>query len=264
MPSMRAVLEARRKAAIVRVKELEAELERVRAGLADAEEVLRRRVIGFEQYLEASAVVAVGLSRMKPVGLRRAVPHRENAAGVEDLSVDYQAVMAAAVEAGVEGLGARRTAVVLGWDSASVSRVEGARARLKRLVERGWLVETKPGRFTTPPSAQTRASRRKRPVAAGRRVRAASRSVVDAGVTSTDRRSPSVSVSRCRLRPLIFFPASNPLEVWATVASAFTDCESTTAALGSGSRPSTRRTAWRRRSWSSPTSPESRQRVKKA
>ncbi|MFP8905412.1 hypothetical protein ACLIYN_14115, partial [Streptomyces atacamensis] len=42
-----------------------------------------------------------------------------------------QVLMAAAVEAGADGLGARRAAVVLGWDSASASRVEGARARLK-------------------------------------------------------------------------------------------------------------------------------------
>ncbi|EFL29555.1 conserved hypothetical protein, partial [Streptomyces viridochromogenes DSM 40736] len=56
-----------------------------------------------------------------------------------------------AVDAGGDGLGARRAAVVLGWDSASASRVGGARARLKRLVERGWLVEQKPGRFTLPP-----------------------------------------------------------------------------------------------------------------
>ena len=58
--------------------------------------------------------------------------------------------MAAALESGADGLGARRAAVVLGWDSASASRVEGARARLKRLVERGWLVEEKPGRFMLP------------------------------------------------------------------------------------------------------------------
>ncbi|MYX29792.1 hypothetical protein GTY75_24695 [Streptomyces sp. SID8381] len=154
MPSMRAVLETRRKAAAVRVEELEAELDRVRADLGDAEEVLRLRTIGLEQYLEALAEeeqpagTVVGPSRRKPVGPRRAVPHRQNAAGVEDLSVDYQAVMAAAAEAGDDGLGARRAAVVLGWDSASASRVEGARARLKRLVERGWLVEAKPGRFT--------------------------------------------------------------------------------------------------------------------
>ncbi|MEU3664746.1 hypothetical protein AB0E77_34230, partial [Streptomyces sp. NPDC032940] len=89
--------------------------------------------------------------RKKPVGPRRAVPHRRHAAEVEELSPDYQALMAAAVDAGGDGLGARRAAVVLGWDSASASRVEGARARLKRLVERGWLVEQKPGRFTLPP-----------------------------------------------------------------------------------------------------------------
>ncbi|MFJ8360164.1 hypothetical protein, partial [Streptomyces sp. NPDC093984] len=109
---MRAVLEARQKAAAVRVEDLEAELERVRAALAEAEEVLRRRVIGLEQYLEALAeegapAVAV-VSPRKPVGPRRAVPHRQDAAGPEVLSVDYQALMAAALEAGADGLGARR------------------------------------------------------------------------------------------------------------------------------------------------------------
>ncbi|MFF8479115.1 hypothetical protein [Streptomyces sp. NPDC015414] len=153
---MRAVLETRRKAAAVRVEDLEAELERVRAALAEAEELLRRRVIGLEQYLEAlaeadaPAVVTDGSSQKKSVGPRRAVPHRQDVAGTEVLPVDYQALMAAALEAGGEGMGARRAAVVLGWDSTSASRVEGARARLKRLVERGWLVEEKPGRFMLP------------------------------------------------------------------------------------------------------------------
>ncbi|MFF0795091.1 hypothetical protein [Streptomyces spiralis] len=152
---MRAVLEARQKAAAVRVEELETELEPVRAALAEAEEVLRRRVIGLKQYLEALAeeeeapAVAV-VSQRKPVGPRRSVPHRQDATGPEVLSVDYQALMAAALEAGADGLGARRAAVVLGWDSASASRVEGARARLQRLVERGWLVEEKPGKFMLP------------------------------------------------------------------------------------------------------------------
>ncbi|MDI1458894.1 hypothetical protein NHG22_34535 [Streptomyces sp. ATE26] len=68
--------------------------------------------------------------------------------------MDYQALMAAALEAGADGLGARRAAVVLGWDSASASRVEGAWARLKRLVERGWLVAEKPGRFMLPATEQ--------------------------------------------------------------------------------------------------------------
>ncbi|MFI5571290.1 hypothetical protein ACIA6T_28910 [Streptomyces sp. NPDC051740] len=157
---MRAIRETRQKAAAAQVKHLEAELERVRAALADAGEVHRRRVIGSEQYLEAPAeadapaVVASEVSQKRPVGPRRAVPHRQDAPGVEVLSVDYQALMAAAVEAGADGLGARRAAVVLGWDSASASRVEGARARLKRLVERGWLVEAKPGRFMLPAPEQ--------------------------------------------------------------------------------------------------------------
>ncbi|GGR35979.1 hypothetical protein GCM10015536_47210 [Streptomyces griseomycini] len=65
-----------------------------------------------------------------------------------------QALMAAAVEAGGDGLGARRAAVVLGWDSASASRVEGARARSKRMAERGRLVEDDPGRFALPRRGQ--------------------------------------------------------------------------------------------------------------
>ncbi|MFI0165088.1 hypothetical protein [Streptomyces sp. NPDC017095] len=111
-----------------------------------------------EQYLEALAEeeapsVAV-VSQRKPVGPRRAVPHCKDAVGIEVLSMDYQALMAAGAEAGAGGLGARRAAVVLGWDSASDSRVEGARARLKRLVECGWLVEEKPGKFTLPAPGQ--------------------------------------------------------------------------------------------------------------
>ncbi|MFJ4821593.1 hypothetical protein [Streptomyces sp. NPDC088801] len=59
------------------MNELQAELERVRAALADAEEVHRRRVIGLEQYLEALAEehaptdVADEGPRRKPAGPRR-------------------------------------------------------------------------------------------------------------------------------------------------------------------------------------------------
>ncbi|WP_372352342.1 hypothetical protein [Streptomyces sp. KL116D] len=136
MPSIRAVLEARQKAAAVHLEELGAELERVRQAVADAAEVLRQRVIGLEQFLEALAEVDTpaaagdGKSSGKPVrpaGPRMAVPHRRDVPGVEVLAVDYQAVMAAALDAGSDGLGARQTAVVLGWDSAVASRVEGAR-----------------------------------------------------------------------------------------------------------------------------------------
>ncbi|BBC91401.1 hypothetical protein SRO_0225 [Streptomyces rochei] len=140
----------------------------VAGGLDEPEEVLRLRTIGPERYLEALAEeeqpagTVVGPSPGKPVGPRCAVPHRQNPAGPDDLSVDCQAVMAAAAEAGGDGPGARRAAVVLGWDRASASRVEGARARLKGLrarlkglVERGWLVEAMPGRFTLPAEQRT-------------------------------------------------------------------------------------------------------------
>lgn len=46
-------------------------------------------------------------------------------------------MMAAALETEGDGLAARRTAKALCWDSALADRVEGARARLKRLRERG-------------------------------------------------------------------------------------------------------------------------------
>jgi hypothetical protein len=87
MQAMRAVLEARQKAAAVPVEKPEAELEKLRAALAEAEEVLRHRVIGLEQYLEAlaeadSPTVAV-VSQREQVGPRRAVPHRDDAARVE-------------------------------------------------------------------------------------------------------------------------------------------------------------------------------------
>jgi len=50
--------------------------------------------------------VAVGVAQRKPVGPRRAVPHRENAAGVEGLSVDYQ---------GVDGCRGGRESRRTGW-----------------------------------------------------------------------------------------------------------------------------------------------------
>lgn len=56
------------------------------------------------------------------------------------LSVSHQVLLATVLDAGADGLGAQRAAVVLNWDSASASRVEKARAPLKRLVERGRLL----------------------------------------------------------------------------------------------------------------------------
>ena len=71
-------------------------------------------MIGLEQYLEALAEedapadVAREVSRRKPVGPRRAVPHRRHATEVEELSPDYQALMTAAADAGDELIGAQK------------------------------------------------------------------------------------------------------------------------------------------------------------
>ncbi|WP_308294270.1 hypothetical protein [Streptomyces sp. ST2-7A] len=151
MASMRAVLESREKAALVRVEELRAEFERVRVALAEAEEVLNHRVIGLEQYLEAlaeqgapvvteaagPAVAEVPVPTAEP---RRTVARREDGVSVEVLGPDYQRIMSAFEGADGGSLSARRVAVVLGWDSSVPARVEGARGRMKRLVERGWLM----------------------------------------------------------------------------------------------------------------------------
>lgn len=164
MPSMRAVLEGREKAALVRVEELRAELERMTEALAVAEEELRRRAIGLEQYLEALAEQEGAFAVAVPGGSavveepapgpgrepRRVVTRKESGVSVETLGLDYQRIVAAVDSSGGMGLTARQVAAHLGWDTALASRVEGARGRLKRLVERGWLREEAPGLFTLP------------------------------------------------------------------------------------------------------------------
>ena len=63
-----------------------------------------------------------------------------------------------------------------------------------------------------------------------------------AATTTTAMRSPSVSTIPKVLRPLIRFPASNPLDFLLTVAPARTERASTMPAEGSPSRPSFVRT----------------------
>src|SRR5687767_6550443 len=105
---MRAVLESREKAALARVEGLRAEFERVRAALAEAEEVLQHRVIGLEQYLEALAEQNASASVEAPgavagkapvnepvpaAGPRRAVARRQDGVSVDVLGPDYRRIM---------------------------------------------------------------------------------------------------------------------------------------------------------------------------
>ena len=58
--------------------------------------------------------------------------------------------------------------------------------------------------------------------------------------------SPSVSTTRCRLRPVVFLPMSNPRA--SPPSLLLIDWASRTAADGSGSRPAATRTCARSRS----------------
>lgn len=93
-------------------------LERVRAALPEAEE--RLRPSGVSGGARGGGCARRGRRVAEEVGgSRRTVPHCQEAAEPRCCRVDYAALMAAALEAGIDGLGARRAAVVLGWNSAS-------------------------------------------------------------------------------------------------------------------------------------------------
>jgi hypothetical protein len=87
--------------------------------------------------------------------------------------------------------------------------------------------------------------------------------VLDARRTTwTAMSRPGVSVTRNRLRPLTFLPASKPLVATGTVSAVRMDCESIRPALGSALRPSASRTLSRSASWTRSTVPSSCHQVK--
>ncbi|MFF5977012.1 hypothetical protein ACFY7C_36510 [Streptomyces sp. NPDC012769] len=61
--------------------------------------------------------------------------------------LEAEAEAEAETEAGGSGLWARELAARLGLETVS-AKVEGVRSKVKRLVERGWLAEERPGVFT--------------------------------------------------------------------------------------------------------------------
>jgi hypothetical protein len=81
-------------------------------------------------------------------------------------------------------------------------------------------------------------------------------------VTATASNSPLVSTAMCRLRPLVFLPASYPRLDRGTVSEPCTDWESMIAADGSGVRPSRTRVRSRSASWMRCHTPARTQRAK--
>jgi hypothetical protein len=66
------------------------------------------------------------------------------------LAPDYQQILSVLEsEAGREGMRCQQLAVALGLDAVP-AKVEGLRSKAKRLVERGWALQVRPGVFTAP------------------------------------------------------------------------------------------------------------------
>lgn len=149
MPSVLRLLEAREKEVREEVARLREEAERVQAALGEAERALQRladaRVMVAEVLAEPPSAVA------GPVGSAvsgAVVPRRVEGMTASALAPDYQRIMSVLEsEAGREGMRCQQLAAALGLQAVP-AKVEGLRSKAKRLVERGWALQTRPGVFT--------------------------------------------------------------------------------------------------------------------
>ncbi|MEB8337056.1 hypothetical protein [Streptomyces endophyticus] len=75
------------------------------------------------------------------------VPHRREGLGAGVLAPDYQRIMSVPASGAPQGgLRAKDLAQLLDLELVP-AKIEGLRARLKRLVERGWVVQSASGMF---------------------------------------------------------------------------------------------------------------------
>ena len=127
--------------------------------MVEADEAARRAVIAREETVAAlaetvdEAVVsdapAATLSAAVGVGPRVGVPLWREGVGIDVLPADCARIVALVereAAGGGEGVRARRMRDHLGWP-ATDAKEQAARFRAKRLVERGWLAEERPGLF---------------------------------------------------------------------------------------------------------------------
>ncbi|WP_369362133.1 hypothetical protein AB5L52_00055 [Streptomyces sp. CG4] len=149
MPSVLGLLEAREKKVREEVARLREEAERVEAALGEAERALQRladaRVTVTEVLAEPPVAVA------EPVVSAVAgsvVPRRVEGMTATVLPPDYQRIMSVLEsDAAREGMRCQQLAVALGLQAVP-AKVEGLRSKAKRLVERGWALQVRPGVFT--------------------------------------------------------------------------------------------------------------------
>jgi hypothetical protein len=74
------------------------------------------------------------------------VPYWQEGLSVEALPDVYRDVMEVIADAG-KPMQAKQIVPRIGLPAVT-AKIEGTRGKLKRLVERGWLVEPEPGQFT--------------------------------------------------------------------------------------------------------------------
>ena len=143
----RALLAEQAQRLVKELAEVEAELERI----ATAEQVVTRLLVEADDG-PVGADEQAGEQEQGRRSPALAVPHRGEAAGVADLPAEYQRLVQVVAEEGTAGQGAacKRVTVKLGL-TAEPRHTEGVRVKLKRLVARGWLIESAPGRFTVRP-----------------------------------------------------------------------------------------------------------------
>ncbi|WP_374106046.1 hypothetical protein [Kitasatospora sp. RG8] len=160
------LLEERELAARQRVESLREEADRILAELADAETDWERWVIARERVDQVlsgprgqedltapegkpSEPVAPGPARAAVAG--SVVPVQREGLDVTALAPDYERIvrlLADRQRSGGDGaMGCQEIAAVLGLEVVP-AKVEGVRSKAKRLVERGWLAEEVPGRFS--------------------------------------------------------------------------------------------------------------------
>ncbi|WP_443070616.1 hypothetical protein [Streptomyces sp. SLBN-115] len=147
--SVLGLLEAREKRVREEIARLREEAERVQAALGEAERGLQRLV---DARVTVTEVLAGPPSVVtEPTGSAvtgSTVPRRETGMTATTLAPDYQRIVSVLEsEAGREGMRCQQLAVALGLEVIP-AKVEGLRSKAKRLVERGWALQVRPGVFT--------------------------------------------------------------------------------------------------------------------
>lgn len=159
MGSLIEELEAREAAARARVEALEVEIAELTVRLEGGREALSRLKIARETVAEVLGELSEsGLDTARTVmpqvsvepGVRVVgaimVPHWREGLSVEALPDVYRDIVEVLADAS-RPMQAKQIVPRIGLPAVT-AKIEGTRGKLKRLVERGWLVEERPGLFT--------------------------------------------------------------------------------------------------------------------